>query len=81
MDVSEAVAKRSSVRAFLPDPVPLETVRALVDGARQAPSGGNLQPWRVHALSGERLASFRKLINTWRARREPLDVFATFDGW
>ncbi|CAN5377480.1 nitroreductase [soil metagenome] len=59
MDVSEAVARRSSVRAFLPDPVPLETVRALVEGARQAPSGGNLQPWRIHALSGDRLAAFK----------------------
>ncbi len=70
MDVSEAVAKRSSVRAFLPDPVSLETVRALVEGARQAPSGGNLQPWRIHALSGDRLAAFRARIAD-RLRENP----------
>jgi nitroreductase len=62
MDVSEAVRRRSSVRAFRPDPVPLEVVRALVADAAQAPSGGNLQPWRVHALGGERLAAFKALI-------------------
>lgn len=31
-------------------------VRGLLEGAAQAPSGGNLQPWRVVALSGAALA-------------------------
>ena len=62
MDVSEAVGRRASVRAFLPDAVPAEVVRSLVADARQAPSGGNLQPWRIHALGGERLAEFRSLM-------------------
>ena len=62
MDVSEAVVRRRSVRAFLPDPVPGEVVRALIEDARRAPSGGNLQPWRVHALTGEPLAAFRARI-------------------
>ena len=56
MNVSDAVASRMSCRAFLPTPVPEATVRAILDAARQAPSGGNLQPWRVHALTGEPLA-------------------------
>ena len=55
MNVSEALASRMSCRAFLPTPVPETTVRAILDGAKQAPSGGNLQPWRVYALSGEPL--------------------------
>ena len=62
MDVSEAVDKRASVRAFLADPVPGETVRSLVCGAARAPSGGNVQPWRVHAIAGERMAAFRTLM-------------------
>ena len=56
MKVSEAVATRMSCRAFLPTPVPEATVRAILDAARQAPSGGNLQPWRVYALAGDALA-------------------------
>ena len=45
MKVSDALQSRITCRAFLPDPVPAATVRAILDGAKQAPSGGNLQPW------------------------------------
>ena len=65
MNVSEAIASRMSCRAFLPTPVPEATVRAILDGAKQAPSGGNLQPWRVYALAGVPLA---ELVATVRAR-------------
>jgi nitroreductase len=50
--VSEALLTRQSARAFLPTPVPLATVTELLDLARWAPSGSNIQPWRVHALTG-----------------------------
>ncbi|MGE0212732.1 MAG: nitroreductase family protein [Parvibaculaceae bacterium] len=52
MRVSEAVRSRLSCRAFRPDPVPEATVRAILEGARQAPSGGNLQPWHTYVLTG-----------------------------
>lgn len=50
--VSEALRTRQSARAFLPTPVPLAIVMKLLDQARWAPSGSNIQPWRAHALSG-----------------------------
>lgn len=56
MNVSDAVLSRLSCRAFLDRPVREETVRALLDVARWAPSGGNLQPWHVHVLTGRALA-------------------------
>ncbi len=59
MDVAEAVARRISVRAFKPDPVPEATVRAILEGAHRAPSGGNLQPWKVHALAGAPLDALK----------------------
>ncbi len=62
MDVSEAVAKRVSIRAFKPDPVPGAVVEEILLRAAQAPSGGNLQPWRVYALSGAPLSEFKALI-------------------
>lgn len=52
MNVAEAVLARQSVRAFRPDPIDAPTVTALLDQARHAPSGGNLQPWHVYALAG-----------------------------
>ena len=62
MDVRDAVATRYSCRAFLPTPVPLGIVREIVDRAARAPSGGNLQPWLVHALAGERLEALKDAI-------------------
>jgi nitroreductase len=53
MNVSDAIKSRISVRAFKPDPVPEALLREILDVARFAPSGGNLQPWRVIAVAGE----------------------------
>ena len=65
MNVTDALASRMSCRAFLPDAVPESTVQSILDAARQAPSGGNLQPWRVYALAGAPLA---ELLATVRAK-------------
>ena len=54
-DVFEAVRTRRSVRAYKPDPVPVETLRDIVALGRHAPSGSNIQPWRVHVLTGATL--------------------------
>ena len=61
MNVTEAVERRISVRAFKPDPVPEQTIREILAIASRAPSGGNLQPWVVHALAGEPLARLKAL--------------------
>ncbi|HWA00913.1 MAG TPA: nitroreductase [Caulobacterales bacterium] len=52
ISVSEALKTRTSIRAFRPDPVSEAQVREILDVARWAPSGGNLQPWRVIAVAG-----------------------------
>ena len=62
MNVSEAVARRVSTRAFKSDPVAGEVVADILVRAASAPSGGNLQPWRVYALAGEPLAQFKALV-------------------
>ncbi len=51
--VDEAIASRRSVRAFLPDPVDEATIRAILEIAARAPSGTNMQPWKVYVTSGE----------------------------
>lgn len=55
MRVHEAIERRVSTRAFKSAPVPSARVRILIERARRAPSGGNLQPWNVHALAGSAL--------------------------
>ena len=52
MKVSDAIKSRISTRAFLDKPVSEETIRELLDISRWSPSGGNLQPWRVHVVMG-----------------------------
>jgi nitroreductase len=88
MDVTEAVARRMSVRAFKPDPVSADVVRELLEAAKRSPSGGNLQPWRVHAISGEPLqaliAKAKTLAFTGAEAMEydiyPKDLWAPLKG-
>jgi nitroreductase len=61
MEVTEAVRRRISVRAFKPDRVPGPVIREILEAAQRAPSGGNLQPWRVYALAGAKLQEFKTL--------------------
>ena len=50
--VDDAITSRRSVRAFLPTPVSDSDVRAMLAAAARAPSGTNMQPWKVHVLTG-----------------------------
>jgi nitroreductase len=64
MNVTDAILSRVSCRAFLDTPVAPETLSDILDVARHAPSGGNLQPWRVHVLAGGPLRDFVALIRS-----------------
>ena len=80
MEVSEAIARRMSVRAFLPDPVPGEVVGEILEAAHRAPSGGNLQPWRVYALSGPVLDEFKAIVAGSPMEAPQYDVYPA-DLW
>ena len=62
MDVSEAVAGRRSVRAFLDREVPLDTLRDLAVRAGRAATGGNLQPWHVDIVAGEAMVRLKAVM-------------------
>jgi nitroreductase len=47
MDLLDTLRSTGAVRGFTDDPVSDETISAILDTARFAPSGGNKQPWRV----------------------------------
>lgn len=66
MNVSQALQQRISTRAFLSTPIPESEVRALLDLARWAPSGGNLQPWRVIVVSGGARDAVVKLSRNYK---------------
>ena len=52
MNVSEAVRKRISTRGFLDRPIAKAELTGLLETAQRSPSGGNLQPWKMIAVSG-----------------------------
>ena len=49
----DAILSRRSVRAFRADPVPKETIEEILCVAGRAPSGTNVQPWKVTVLAGD----------------------------
>jgi nitroreductase len=51
--VDAAITSRRSVRAFLPRPVPRQTIEDILAVAARAPSGVNTQPWKVTVLTGQ----------------------------
>lgn len=52
MNVSDAVRQRRSIRDFRPDPIPRAVLAEVLDTARWAPSGSNIQAWRIIAVAG-----------------------------
>ena len=52
MEWKDTVAARRSIRRFRPDPVPEESLRAVLEAAISAPSAKNRQPWRFVVVSG-----------------------------
>lgn len=51
--VLEAINNRSSKRAYLPKPVEKEILETILNAAGQTPSGANMQPWTVYAISNQ----------------------------
>ena len=71
MNVTEAVATRKSIRAFLDTPVADDTVAKLLEKAARAPSGGNVQPWRIFVIGHQRMPAFLNFLNTSEIKEKP----------
>ncbi len=50
MDFGELIARRYSVRAYRPDPVPEELLTRVLEAARLAPTAANRQPFLVYVV-------------------------------
>ncbi|RKT82920.1 Nitroreductase [Saccharopolyspora antimicrobica] len=73
MNVYDAVDSRRAVRRFIDAPVPREALERVLAAASRAPSGGNLQPWRCYALTGDSLAEVKKRTAERVAAGDPGD--------
>lgn len=74
MHVEDAILSRRSIRAFLPKPVPKALLRRVLEVARWAPSGSNIQPWRVHVLTGKSLTRLSDAMVKAAKAGEPRDM-------
>ncbi len=70
MKVSEALESRMSVRAFTDRDVSDDVLIDVFEKAARAPSGGNVQPWKIVILTGNRLRQFKSLMRE-RLNGEP----------
>ena len=70
MNVTQAVASRRSVRGFLDREVDQALLRKLLIDAARSPSGGNLQPWHIHVVEGNRLAELKAIMKD-RVAQDP----------
>src|SRR5690606_13382729 len=57
-------------RAFLADPVPQEVVSDILAVSARAPSGTNMQPWKVYVATGEALTAIEDAILNSGVRAE-----------
>ena len=53
MNLNELIKSRYSVRSFTDDAVDIETIREILKISSNAPSGGNIQPWKVYVVTGK----------------------------
>ena len=53
LSLEQAIHSRRSVRGYLPEEVPQDTLDAIFALAQQAPSNCNVQPWKVYVASGD----------------------------
>jgi nitroreductase len=83
MTVSEALKARKSTRAFLPQEVSPTLIEAILNDAKQAPSGVNMQPWHVCVVRGEKKRTLEtKVIEAFeRGDKEVMDYAYYPSSW
>ncbi|GHC78071.1 nitroreductase [Streptomyces flavofungini] len=69
------IRARRATRAFRPDAVPEDTLRAVFSLAGAAPSNSNAQPWQVEVVSGAKRARLADALQAAHAaQRTSIDV-------
>lgn len=69
MNAYEAIARRTSVRVFRPDPVPRYVIERLIAAAIRAPNHKLTEPWRFVVVTGEAKRRYAEIRRAHRARR------------
>jgi len=80
MQFDEIIQKRRSIRNFNPDPVPDQAISDILEAARLAPSGSNIQPWRFVVIRSQEMKEKLKAATIWRfALKAPVIIACCTD--
>jgi nitroreductase len=71
MKVSDAVFNRRSIRAFKSNPIENSVLRELLEKSARSATGGNLQPWKIKVLNGQRMKDFLAFQDAWTKPETP----------
>ena len=69
--LTEIINSRKSIRAFLDKPVDNKVIEEMLKKASQAPSGGNLQPWKIYVINSSSMEKFMNFQKNWKGKEEP----------
>ncbi|MEN2975019.1 MAG: nitroreductase family protein [Candidatus Caldarchaeales archaeon] len=59
----EIIKERRSIREYKDETIPVEELRLLIEAARWAPSGSNLQPWKFVIITDKKLVKAIKMMS------------------
>jgi nitroreductase len=79
--LDQLLAERYSCRAFLPEPVPADTISEVLTLAQRTASWCNTQAWQVHLTSGEGTARFAKGLTEYAETHEARSDFDVPDEY
>lgn len=69
--LTEIINSRKSIRAFLDKPVDNKVIEEMLKKASHAPSGGNLQPWKIYVINSSSMDNFINFQKNWKGKEEP----------
>lgn len=69
--INHAICTRRSIRGYLDVPVDPSVILEILEVASHAPSGSNIQPWKVHVLTGTSLDDLGSQLANAFAQDEP----------
>ncbi len=77
MTLAEAMYSMRAIRRVRPDPIAPADVELMLDAARQAPNGGNAQPWHFLVVQDpDQIRRFAPLYHeAWWAKRADAGIF------
>ncbi len=80
MQFDQVIQTRRSIRNFKPDQVPDKAISDILEAARIAPSGGNIQPWRFVVIRSQEIKDKLKVTTRWRfALKAPVIIACCSD--